>query len=194
MTFGTARPFTIAARWVLPLAAIAIVSPVRAQVTAAEAEPAQTPSDLRPLASSDSIMNLERARRAMSEGLTAFQDGDEDLALEKLREARQISNQLSDFHGFLSAEFEGIDNEIYSENRSRARNAAQVRDEASYQLALLHRSRNQPELAVPLLIEVIGSQNPTRALGCQAYRELYELGFADTPFPRSDDRDCPRPN
>jgi hypothetical protein len=61
--------------------------------------------------------------------------------------------------------------------------AAQMRDEATYQLALAHRAQNQPELAVPLLTQVIRSQNPTRDLGKKSYNQLVELGFADVPYP-----------
>jgi sorbitol-specific phosphotransferase system component IIA len=59
-----------------------------------------------------------------------------------------------------------------------------MRDTATYQLALLHRAKNQPELAVPLLIQIIRSQAPTRDLGKKAYQQLLELGFVTDPFPR----------
>jgi hypothetical protein len=57
-----------------------------------------------------------------------------------------------------------------------------VRDDATYKLALVHRAKNQPELAVPLLIQIIRSQNPTTELGRKSYQQLYELGFTDVPF------------
>ena len=57
-----------------------------------------------------------------------------------------------------------------------------MRDSATYQLALVHRAKNQPELAVPLLIQIIRSQNPTTDLGKKSYQQLYELGFVDVPF------------
>ena len=58
-----------------------------------------------------------------------------------------------------------------------------MRDEATYRLALVHRAQNKPELAVPLLIQIIRSQQPTRDLGKKAYQQLLELGFVDSPFP-----------
>ena len=60
-----------------------------------------------------------------------------------------------------------------------------MRDEATYQLALIHRARQQPELSVPLLIQVIRSQNPTSELGKKSYQQLYELGFVDSPYQTS---------
>ncbi|PSN17427.1 hypothetical protein C7271_17825, partial [filamentous cyanobacterium CCP5] len=47
---------------------------------------------------------------------------------------------------------------------------------------LVYRSQNRVDLAVPLLIEVITSQNPSRALGQRAYQQLFELGFVDEPY------------
>ena len=57
-----------------------------------------------------------------------------------------------------------------------------MRDAATYQLALVHRAQDQPELAVPLLVQIIRSQNPTTDLGKKSYQQLYELGFVDVPF------------
>jgi thioredoxin-like negative regulator of GroEL len=62
-----------------------------------------------------------------------------------------------------------------------------MRDEATYQLALVHRAQNQPELAVPLLIQILRSQSPTRDLGKKAYQQLFELGFVDSPYPKPRD-------
>ncbi len=39
------------------------------------------------------------------------------------------------------------------------------------------------ELAVPLLVQIIRSQQPTRDLGQKSYQQLLELGFVDAPFP-----------
>ena len=57
-----------------------------------------------------------------------------------------------------------------------------MRDEATYQLALVHRAQEQTELSVPLLVQVVNSQNPTSELGKKAYQQLYEIGFVDEPF------------
>ena len=56
------------------------------------------------------------------------------------------------------------------------------RDNATYQLALVHRAQDQPELSVPLLIQIITSQSPTSGLGKKAYEQLLEIGFVDAPL------------
>jgi thioredoxin-like negative regulator of GroEL len=103
-------------------------------------------------------------------------------AVDKLQQARRVFNQLSNFHLQLATSFSGIDTKIVESQRRSALANGQLRDEATYQLALVHRAENKPELAVPLLIQVIQSQNPTSELGRKSYQQLYELGFVDTPF------------
>jgi hypothetical protein len=108
------------------------------------------------------------------------------LASQKLQEARQVFNQLSNFYSQLAASFSGIDNRLADSQRTKALDTAQMRDRATYQLALVHRAQNQPELAVPLLVQIISSQQPTRELGQKAYQQLLELGFVDVPYPRAE--------
>lgn len=105
-------------------------------------------------------------------------------ATQKLQDARQVFNQLSNLYQQLATIFSGIDNRLSDGNRTKALETAQMRDEATYRLALVHRAQNKPELAVPLLIQIIRSQQPTRDLGKKAYQQLLELGFVDAPYPR----------
>ena len=130
----------------------------------------------------DSILSLPGIESLIDEATTAVSAQDYSLAIRKLQEAREISNQLSNFYQQLSTNFSGIDNRIFQRQRNQALEAAQLRDTATYQLARLHRAQNNPELAVPLLVQVVRSQNPTRPLGNQAYRQLYELGFVSSDF------------
>ncbi|KPQ32695.1 MAG: hypothetical protein HLUCCO16_19665 [Phormidium sp. OSCR] len=130
----------------------------------------------------DSILSLPGIESLIDEATTAVSEQDYSLAIRKLQEAREVSNQLSNFYQQLSTNFSGIDNRIFQRQRNQALEAAQLRDTATYQLARLHRAQNNPELAVPLLVQVVRSQNPTRPLGNQAYRQLYELGFVSSDF------------
>ncbi len=142
------------------------------------------PTNLRPLNMDSSILSLQGGQRLMAEASNAVNTQNYALAAKKLQEARQVFNQLSNFYQQLSSSFSGIDNRIVEAQRKKALDTAEMRDEATYQLALVHRAQNQPELAVPLLIQVIRSQNPTRDLGKKAYQQLFELGFVDAPYPK----------
>lgn len=130
------------------------------------------------------ILSTSGLSRLMLDADTAVSLGDNRGAITKLQEARQLANELSGFYQQLTASFSGIDNTIYQIHRTNALDTAQVRDEATYRLALLFRASEAPELAVPLLMEVVTSQSPTRDLGKQAYRQLFELGFVDENYPR----------
>jgi cell division septum initiation protein DivIVA len=143
------------------------------------------PNQLRPLNQDSSLLSLQGGQRLMAEASNAVSAQDYGLAIKKLQDARQVFNQLSNFYQELAASFSGIDNRVADSQRRKAIETAQMRDEATYQLALVHRAQNQPELAVPLLVQIVRSQNPTRELGKKAYQQLLELGFVDAPFPRS---------
>ncbi|MFN6569923.1 hypothetical protein A6770_30695 [Nostoc minutum NIES-26] len=142
------------------------------------------PNNLRPTTQNNSLLSIEGGDRLMKEANQAVSGQNYTLAAKKLQEARQVYNQLSNFYQELNASFSGIDNRVSDSQRQKALLTAQKRDEATYQLALVHRAQNQSELAVPLLIQIIKSQNPTRDLGKKAYQQLFELGFVDSPYPR----------
>ena len=146
-------------------------------------------SDFRPLAQENLVLSVGHGQRLMQEAQAAFSAENYTVAAQKLQEARQVFNQLSNLYQDLLNSFNGVDSRIANGLRQQAFETTQLRDEASYQLALVHRAQNQPDLSVPLLIQIIRSQQPTRDLGQRAYRQLFELGFVDSPFPRTQPAD-----
>jgi hypothetical protein len=173
------------------IAILSLLSPVQAQVIQLPASNNQVqpidsnePNILTPNSQSNSVLSMAGGDRLMKEAEQAVSGQNYTLAAKKLQEARQVYNQLSNFYQELNASFSGIDIRVSDSQRKKALETAQKRDEATYQLALVHRALNQPELAVPLLVQIIKSQNPTRELGKKAYQQLFELGFVDTAYPR----------
>jgi hypothetical protein len=161
-----------------------------------QVDPADDPTDpnnLRPMTQDNSLLSIQGGQRLMTEASGAISNQNYTVAAQKLQESRQIFNQLSNFYQQLGSSFAGIDIRLADSNRTKAVETAQMRDEATYRLALVHRAQNKPELAVPLLIQIIRSQQPTRDLGKKAYQQLLELGFVDTPFPRSGPAPSPAP-
>lgn len=143
------------------------------------------PNVIRPTTNADTgILSMQAGQRLIQEANSAVSGQNYTQAIKKLQEARQVFNQLSNFYQDLAGSFSGIENRIADGHRRKALETAQMRDDATYQLALVHRAQNQPELAVPLLIQIIRSQQPTRDLGKKAYQQLFELGFVDSQFPR----------
>jgi hypothetical protein len=178
---------------------VAIVSPVKAQIpnSLGQTTPSSSPQENvnisqntttteennRSLSQSNSLLSLQGGQKLMAEADAAINNQQYDTAVDKLQKARQIFNQLSNFYLELAASFSGIDNSIAENQKRQALEAGQLRDRATYQLALVHRAQTKPELAVPLLIQVIKSQNPTSDLGKKSYQQLLEMGFVSTPFP-----------
>jgi hypothetical protein len=142
-------------------------------------------TETRPNALNRSVFSIQGGERLVAEAMTAISQQNYDQAVTKLQDARQVYNQLSNFYQDLTTSFSGIDNRISDRHRQKALQTAQLRDVATYQLAIAYRGKNQPELAIPLLVQLIRSQQPTRELGQQAYQQLYELGFVEDSFPRA---------
>lgn len=172
------------------IAVLSLLSPVNAQVsqspgtTSPQPIDPNDPNNLRPITQSNSLLSIQGGDRLVKDAEQAVSAQNYPLAAKKLQEARQVYNQLSNFYQELNSSFSGIDNRVSDSQRQKALLTAQKRDEATFQLALVHRAQNQPELAVPLLVQIIKSQNPTRDLGKKAYQQLFELGFVDSPYPR----------
>jgi hypothetical protein len=170
------------------IASIHWLSPANAQVQPLPASsPSQPinpddPNNLSPAIETSSLLSIKGGQRLMSEASSAVSSQNYSLAADKLKESRLVFNQLSNSYQQLFSSFSGIDNKVADTLRKKALETAQMRDEATYQLALVHRAQNKPELALPLLVQIIKSQNPTRDLGKKAYQQLLELGFVDSPF------------
>ncbi|KAI9132914.1 hypothetical protein [Acaryochloris sp. CCMEE 5410] len=131
------------------------------------------------------LFSIPAGKRLMTEAEGAYDSQNFDLAANKLQDARQIMNQLSNFYSTLTSSFLGVDRRVSESHRKKALETAQLRDKSTYQLALVYRAQNKPEKAIPLLIEIIRSQNPSRDLGKKSYQQLVELGFSDIPYPRT---------
>lgn len=131
---------------------------------------------------SSSDFSVPYADQLVAEGEAAIASQNFPVAIAKFDEARQLYDQLSLYYSELAEMFFGVDTRQNRSNRDKAIEAAQKRDETTYQLALIHRGQDDPEAAIPLLMEVLRSQQPTRDLGEQAYQQLFEMGFVEAPY------------
>ena len=164
----------------LPLTLAAIAPKI------AQAQESATPQSANVNSPSASILSLEGGKNLLQEADAAIDAQQFDVAADKLQKARQVFNQLSNFYLQLFNSFSGLDNRVAESQRKKALETGQLRDQATYQLALVHRAQNKPELSVPLLIQIISSQSPTSGLGKKAYQQLNEIGFVDEPFTEPD--------
>lgn len=140
------------------------------------------PQQFRALEQPSNPLSFSRAEDLSAQANAAIQAQNYEEAIRLLQQTFDAYNQRSNFHQQLSTSFAGIQNRISESERDKARDAAQLRDQSAYDLAIVYRAAGRPEEAVAQLVQVIGSQGPTRELGRQAYQQLLEIGFVDTPF------------
>ena len=65
---------------------------------------------------------------------------------------------------------------------TKGREALVLLAQTNLRLAALFRRQGQPEIAVPVLVEVVRLMTPAKPEGQKAYQSLIELGFVETPY------------
>jgi hypothetical protein len=111
---------------------------------------------------------------------TLLARGDAAAAAGRLTEARGFYDQARDL--CLSGSFRGLDARIPREMDQKGRETLTLLSQANLRLAAVFRRLNQPEVAVPLLVEVVKVMTPTSEEGRKAYQGLVEIGFVATPY------------
>ena len=141
-----------------------------------------TPASDRVLAQEQTGFNTTAVRAMIARGDSFVASGDLASARQQYDDARKASKQLLSFYRDLSGAFRGLDARIPREMDSKGREALTLLAEADLRLAALFRRQNQPEVAVPVLVEVVKLMTPSQPQGQKAYQSLVELGFVDTEF------------
>lgn len=162
--------------WALPLIAL---------TTGALAVPLAAPplrAQERPEGSVTNPISLDTVRGLLARGDAAAARGDLTEARRLYDQARDLSRRLLGFYRDISGAFRGLDARIPREMDQKGRETLQVLAQTNLRLAALFRRQNQPEVAVPLLVEVVKVMTPVSEEGRQAYQALVEIGFANTPY------------
>ena len=139
-------------------------------------------SKYRVLSNENSSLNISTINSFLEQAKVSINTGNLDNALEKFEKARNYSNLLINYYRDLNSSFKGIDARIPRELTKKNRNVIQLLAKANMQLAIIHRSQGEPELAVPLLVEVVKILTPVNPRGAKAYQQLVELGLVETPY------------
>ena len=134
------------------------------------------------LASDGAGFNAAAVQALINRGDAAVASGDLKNARKDYDTARSAAKQLLAFYRDLSGAFRGLDARIPREMDAKGRAALGLLAESNLRLAALFRRQNQPEVAVPVLVEVVRLMTPSNPQGQKAYQSLLELGFVETPF------------
>ena len=139
-------------------------------------------SKYRVLLTENSGLSISTINTYLDQAKVSIEAGNLDEASEKLQMARTVSSLLINYYKDLHGSFKGIDALIPRELTKKNRNVVQLLAKANMQLATIHRSKGEPELAVPLLVDVVKILSPVNPRGAKAYQQLVELGLVDTPY------------
>jgi len=126
-----------------------------------------------------SIINVQNF---LDSGDEFVKSGSYDKAKDSYDKARNLARQLSGFYRDLNGSFRGIDARIPREMEIKGRQSLKIWAESNAKLAKLYKSIDQPEVSVPLLVEIIKIMSATSPEGKSAYNDLIELGFVETQY------------
>ena len=134
------------------------------------------------LSSTNKKLSVSNVQDYLEKGDTFIDKGDFDKAKDFYDKARNLAKQLSGFYRDLNNSFRGLDARIPIEEDKKGRKSIQIWAESNARLATLYTRKQQPEVAVPLLVEIIRLMSPSSPEGKQAYKNLIQLGFVETPY------------
>ena len=134
------------------------------------------------LSSTNKTLSITSVETFLRKGDDLIKNGEFDKAKESFDKARNLAKQLANFYGDLNGSFRGLDARIPKEMIEKGKKSLKIWAESNARLAAEYRRKNQPEVAVPLLVEIIRLMSPTSSEGKEAYKNLIQLGFVETPY------------
>ena len=159
-------------------AGLALLLPVLPIATAT----AQAQEEIKSLAATGTAFDATAVKALIARGDAAVAAGNLVDARRYYDQARDASRRLLGFYRDLSGAFRGLDARIPREMDEKSRLSLEYLVQANMRLAALFRRQGQPEVAVPLLVEVVKVMSPSSEAGRKAYQQLLELGFVSTPY------------
>ena len=142
----------------------------------------KNPQDYKILSNKNDNFSLINVQNFLDSGDEFVKNGSFDKAKDSYDKARNLAKQLSGFYRDLSGSYRGLDVRIPREMENKGRKSLKIWAESNAKLAKLYKSNNQPEVAVPLLVEIIKLMSASSPEGKSAYNDLLELGFVETQY------------
>jgi len=140
------------------------------------------PEDFRVLSNESKKLSISNVEYFIKEGDKYIKDGDFEQAKDLYLDARKLAKQLASFYSDLNSSFKGIDARIPNEMQRKGKQTLQILAESNERLASMYIKTEEPEVAVPLLVETIRIMSPNSLEGKKAYERLIQLGFVETKF------------
>ena len=142
----------------------------------------ENPKTYKVLSTNNKNLSIASIEYYLKEGDKFIKKGNFDEAKDSYLDARKLAKQLASFYSDLNSSFKGIDARIPNEMQRKGKETLQILAETNGRLASLYLKTQEPEVAVPLLIETIRIMTPNSPEGKEAYERLIQLGFVDTKY------------
>ena len=140
------------------------------------------PKDFRVLLSEGKKFSISTVENYIKKGDKFIESGDFDNAKASYLDARKLATNLGSYYSDLNKVFKGVDARIPNEMRKKGKASLQILAESNERLVSVYIKTEQPEVAVPLLIENLRILTPNSPEGKEAYKKLIQLGFVETEY------------
>ena len=142
----------------------------------------KSPNEYKVLSNTNKKLSISNVQDYLTEGDNLVKNGDFEQAKQNYDKARNLAKQLAGFYRDLNGSFKGLDARIPLEMDKKGRKSIKIWAQSNARLASLYKRKKQPEVAVPLLVEIIRLMSPNSVEGKEAYENLLQLGFVDTTY------------
>ena len=142
----------------------------------------KNPENFKVLSIESKKLSISHVEYFIKQGDKYISNEDFDKAKVYYLDARKLAKQLASFYSDLNSSFKGIDARIPNEMQSKGKQILKILAESNERLASMYIKTEEPEVAVPLLIENIRIMSPNTREGKEAYERLIQLGFVETKY------------
>ena len=142
----------------------------------------KNPNEYKVLSSENKKLSISDVQDYLTKGDNLVKNGDFENAKKTYDKARNLARQLAGFYRDLNGSFKGLDARIPLEMEKKGTKSIKIWAQSNARLAALYKRKKQPEVAVPLLVEIIRLMTPNSSQGKEAYENLLQLGFVDTVY------------
>ena len=142
----------------------------------------KNPNEYKVLSSTNKKLSISDVQDYLNNGDKLVKDVDFEKAKQTYDKARNLARQLAGFYRDLNGSFKGLDARIPLELDKKGRKSIKIWAQSNARLASLYKRKKQPEVAVPLLVEIIRLMTPNSTEGKEAYQNLLQLGFVETTY------------
>ena len=129
----------------------------------------KNPNEYKVLSSTNKKLSISDVQDYLNKGDKLVKDGDFEKAKQTYDKARNLARQLAGFYRDLNGSFKGLDARIPLEMDKKGRKSIKIWAQSNARLASLYKRKEQSEVAVPLLIEIVRLMSPNSPEGKEAY-------------------------